>query len=117
MSNHSPFGAAFGSGFDGGTITTPEQVTRWLGNPNIDPALITDAWKAAEAYVGERVMWDGTPPDSLVLAVDMQTARYLERRNSPSGIVGMGDLGPAQVPFSDIDVERAMNPHRFFPVA
>lgn len=114
------FSPAFDMGeFDPVLVTTAEQVTAWLGSPNLDPNLITEAWLAAEAYVRERTLWDttGTPPDSLVQAVDLLSARYLARRNSPDGIVGLGDLGPAQVPFSDIDVERLINPWRFFPVA
>lgn len=114
----------FGPGFDMGEfdpvlVTTVEQVTAWLGNPNLDADLIESAWLAAEAYVRERTTWDtaGSPPDSLVQAVDLLTARYLARRNSPDGMVGLGDLGPAQVPFSDIDVERLLNPWRIIAVA
>lgn len=105
--------------FDPPLITTLDQVTAWLGKPNLDQALIGDAWLAAEAYVAERTQRDTamTASDSLVQAVDLLTARYLARRNSPDGMVGLGDLGPAQVPFSDIDVERLINPWRFFPVA
>lgn len=113
------FSSAFSTAFDQRMITTLEQVKAWLGSPNLDEGLIADAWLAAEAYVQERTQYDWllNVPDSLVQAVDLLTARYLARRNSPDGMVGLGDLGPAQVPYSDIDVERLINPWRFFPVA
>lgn len=113
------FSAAFSPAFDPVMITTVEQVTQWLGAPTLDPALIKQAWLSAEAYVGNRTDWDitGQPDDDLVLAVDLSAARYLQRRNSPDGIVGLGDLGPAQVPYSDVDVERLINPWRIIAVA
>lgn len=89
-----------------------------MGNPNLEAGLVGDAWLAAESYVGERTAPpDGYVPDDLVMAVNLLTARYLARRNSPDGMVGLGDLGPARVPYSDTDVERLLNPWRVFPVA
>lgn len=119
MIGDNEFSAAFSSAFDAFTITTPGDVSVWLGG-RVDPVLLDDAWRAAEAYVQERTMnpdESGLPDENRVMAVNLLTARYLQRRNSPDGIVGMGDLGPARVPFSDIDVERLLNPSRFFPVA
>jgi hypothetical protein len=106
-------------------ITSVEAVTTWVGDPTIPDDVITAAWEGAESYIGERTDYptedpDGLPldpPDDLVQAVNLLTARYLARRNSPDGIVGMGDLGPANVPVIDRDVERLMDPWRFFPVA
>lgn len=106
-------------------ITTIEQVTRWLGNPALDPDLVDDAWFAAEAYVGNRTEWpdtdeDGNPipaPDDLVQAVDLLTARYLQRRHSPDGMLGLGELGAIQVAFSDVDVEKLLNPWRIIAIA
>lgn len=105
--------------FDPLTITSLDAVKAWIGNPNLPDELVAEAWLAAERYVDERTDWDKTltPPDDLVLAVDLLTARYLARRNSPDGMVGLGDLGPAQVMYTDADVERLLNPWRFFPVA
>lgn len=105
--------------FDPALITTLEQVTGWLGNPNLPADLIAEAWLAGEAYVAGRTHRDPalTPPSDLVLAVDLLTARYLARRNSPDGMVGLGDLGPAHVAYTDADVERLLNPWRFFAVA
>jgi hypothetical protein len=106
-------------------ITTIEQVTRWLGNPPVDPELINDAWSAAEGYVSSRTEWpdvdaDGKPlaaPSDLIQAVDLLTARYLQRRHSPDGMLGLGELGAIQVAFSDVDVEKALNPWRIIAVA
>lgn len=106
-------------------ITTKESVKTWLGNPpKLDDAVLTDAWNAAEAYVAGRCSWEGQDvdppvpaPADLVQAVNLLTARYLARRNTPDGLVGLGELGAAQVSFSDVDVERLMNPWRFFTVA
>lgn len=114
------FDASFDpTAFDPALITSLEQVTAWLGDPKLSADVIADAWLAAEAYVANRTEWDArlTPPADLVQAVDLLTARYLARRNSPDGMVGLGDLGPAQVPYSDADVERLLNPWRFFAVA
>lgn len=106
-------------------ITTKEAVRDWLGSPtNLDDAVLTSAWQAAEAYVGNRCSWEGQDADpavpapaDLVQAVNLLTARYLDRRNSPNGLVGFGDLGAARVPSGDIDVERLMNPWRDIAVA
>jgi hypothetical protein len=98
-------------------ITTVEDVLTWLG-PGYDPAIVQEAYAAAEAYVGKRVRW-AIPPDiqaqapaDLVQAVRFQTARYLARRNSPDGMVGLGDLGVARIPVSDQDVQTLINPWR-----
>lgn len=97
-------------------ITTLEAVVTWVGTKN-NETLVKTAWEAAEAYIGERTEYEGDPPAGLVQAVNLLTARYLARRNSPDGVVGMGDLGPARVPLIDRDVERLMDPWRAFPVA
>ena len=106
-------------------ITDSDQVRRWLGNPPIPDDLLDDAWLGAEAYVGNRTEYptvddNGDPlaaPDDLVTAVDLLTARYLQRRNSPDGMLGLGELGAIQVAFSDVDVEKLLNPWRIIAVA
>jgi hypothetical protein len=106
-------------------ITDFDAVKTWLGDPVIPDDVIMAAYQAADFYVAGRTEYptedpDGLPldvPDDLVLAVNLLTARYLARRNSPDGIVGLGDLGPANVPVIDRDPERLMDPWRFFPVA
>lgn len=90
----------------------------WLG-PGHDPAVVELAYTAAEAYIGKRVRWtipanpDLPAPDDLVQAVRFQTARYLSRRNSPDGMVGLGsELGIARIPITDQDVQTLINPYR-----
>ena len=100
---------------------TLSEVKEWLGvrdqvddvtlNAGLQAAL---AWHALHltfpAYTAETC--GGNPelidqayyPDDLRLAVNMRTARWLARRNSPEGLVGFGEFGPAQVSFSDRDI-------------
>lgn len=100
-------------------ITTLDEVRAWLGEGHNDE--VEPAYKAAEAYVGKRVRWAAEPgdgeewppaPDDLVQAVCFQTARYLARRSSPDGFVGMGEFGPARVPVTDRDVQALVDPYR-----
>lgn len=99
------------------TITQADQVAKsvnWKGDP-ADTAFVT-AWKAAEGYVSRRCRWtldaDGNPPAELAEAVTLLTARYLERRNSPNGLIGFGDLGAARLPSQDVDVRTLIGPYR-----
>lgn len=102
-------------------VTSVDDVAAWL-NKTVS-GTITDAYESAEAYVKVRCTW-ATPdpddpdwewpaaPDDLAQAVRLLTARYLQRRNSPDGTVGMGDLGIVRVPGIDRDIERCMAPWR-----
>jgi hypothetical protein len=103
-------------------ITTLEDVQAWLG-PGYDTPTVTQAYNAAEAWVSKRVRYPVVnplveppepleAPDDLKQAVRFQTARYLARRNSPDGMVGLGDLGVARIPVSDQDVQTLINPWR-----
>lgn len=105
------------------SITSFPEVHAYLGGENkISEELARPAYDAAEAYVGKRCRWavptpvneaDWPPaPADLVQAVKLQTARMLQRRNSPDGLVGMGDLGVGRVPVSDRDVDALMRPYR-----
>jgi hypothetical protein len=104
-------------------ITSFPEVHAYLGGPDkVDAVLARTAYEAAEAYVGKRCRWAVSEPavgetwppapDDLVQAVKLQTARMLQRRQSPDGLVGMGDLGIARVPISDRDVDALMRPYR-----
>lgn len=101
------------------TITTLEAMQTSVG-PGHNVADVKAAWQAAEAYVGKRVRW-GEPdpegnwppaPEDLVQAVRLLTARYLARKASPDGFVGMGEFGPARVPTTDRDVQLLIGPYR-----
>lgn len=96
-------------------ITDPDRVKAWVGAERVPADVFDDAWGAAERYVTDRVSPrpddETTPPADLVLAVNLLTSRYLARRNSPDGMVGLGDLGTVQVPFADADVKRLLAPY------
>ena len=88
-------------------IATTEQVEAWLTSNGVGPAgpATEQAHQSAEAWVEARVrLPEGPAPADLVLAVCLMTARFLARRNSPDGFVGMGEFGPARV--SRIDQDR-----------
>lgn len=81
-------------------------------------------WKAAEGWIRSRCRWpevavqsDGStvelaPPAELVEAVRILTHRYLERRSSPTGVLGMDDMGAVRLPGSDADVQSLIAPWR-----
>lgn len=98
------------------SIVTEGQLTSWYpGEPEAD---LTVAVAAAEDYIRSRCRWpavlsDGTratPPAALVEAVRILTGRYLARRNTPTGVVGMDDMGAVRLPGSDADVEALIGP-------
>ena len=96
-------------------LTTAEEVAVALKLPaatSTDPAFVL-MHEAAEGYISERCRWDeDNPPASLRQAVVLLVGRYRARRNSPDGLVGMGDLGVMRVPAADRDVAALIAPHR-----
>lgn len=87
-------------------------------------ANVETAWAAAEAYTWRRIRpWfetdpEGNPPDpvppppgDLVEAVLLLTSRYIARRKSPEGLLGMGEI-VTRVPMNDRDYERLIAPWR-----
>lgn len=101
------------------------EVAKTSVGPGHDPAAVERAWAAATAYVWNRIVpWyepdsEGNPPapvppapGDLVQAVLLLTARYLARRNSPDGFLGMSEFGVARVPTVDRDVEALIGPYR-----
>lgn len=101
-------------------LTSLEQVSRWLTSNGVGPGspeVLSQAHLAADRWVSQRVEVHAPPgepetPDDLVLAVCLLTARYLARRSSPDGFVGMGEFGPARVARIDQDVESLIGPYR-----
>lgn len=99
-------------------LATLEQVTQWLTSNGVGPGpseVLEQAWAAADSWVSQRVVEFETGeqiPDDLVLAVCLMTARYLARRNSPDGFVGMGEFGPARISRVDQDVASLIGPWR-----
>jgi hypothetical protein len=62
---------------------------------------------------------DYTP--DMVLAIHIRAQRYVARRNSPEGVVGLsgagGDFVSARLPSFDADVLHLEGPYRKIPVA
>lgn len=100
------------------SITSLEDAQASVG-PGHAVADVEAAWKAAEAYVGKRVRWGEPDPEGnwpsapadLVQAVQMLTRRYLARKSSPDGFIGLGEFGPARVPTMDRDVQLLIAPY------
>lgn len=100
-------------------VTTLEDVLHTLGIKT--SAHVERAYLAAESVVAQSCVWPQTDettggplaaPDALVQAVVLRTARYLARRNSPDGIVGVGEFGPVRVTGTDRDIEELEKPYR-----
>jgi len=64
---------------------------------------------------------DSVYTDDLALAVLLRSQRYVARRNSPEGVVGLsgagGDFVSARLPIADADVSALEGPYRKIPVA
>jgi hypothetical protein len=92
---------------------TLAEVKEWLRlTDDIDDEALQEGLQAAVAYQRRSLRFPSDPlrggvyyPDDLRLACFMRTARWLARRSSPEGLVGFGDFGPAQVPYTDRDVQ------------
>ena len=98
-------------------LVSRDVVTQWLasnGGGSLTGDVIDTSYKAADDYVANRVRVfpAGEVPADVQLAVCLMTARYLARRNSPTGMVGIDDLAVAQIPGADVDVPRLLAPYR-----
>lgn len=93
-------------------IVNSEQARAWF--PAEPPAEVDVAHNAAESYVAERCRIPVGPvvPGDLVQAVRLLTARYLARRNSPDGTLGMSEFGVGRIATVDRDVEALIGPYR-----
>lgn len=99
-------------------VTTVEHVLSVLG---IKPSpQAQQAYASAEAAVAKSCRWPATDaageehdaPADLVQAVVLRTARYLARRNSPEGVVGVNEFGPVRISTVDRDIEDLEAPWR-----
>lgn len=79
------------------------------------------AYRSAEAGQARVCRWTATdpdtdetlpPPEDLVEAVVLRTARYLARRESPTGVIGVGEFGPVRIAAVDRDIEDLEGPYR-----
>jgi len=77
----------------------------------IDDTAIGEGLAAAVQQQQQALVMPVGWPDDLRLACLLRCARYLARRNSPEGIVGFGDFGPARVTTVDRDVAALEAPY------
>ena len=93
-------------------IVSSEQAEAWFpSQPAVDVDVVH---KGAEAYIANRCVVPVGPvvPGDLVEAVRLLTARYLARRNSPDGTLGMSEFGVGRIATVDRDVEALIAPYR-----
>lgn len=104
-------------------LTTAEEVSSVLKAEVTDSAFLM-AHAAAERWVARRCNWktetqtvdgaDVTVPvevEDLVQAITLLTGRYMARRNSPDGLLNMGELGVMRMTTIDRDVQSLVGPH------
>lgn len=95
----------------------PSDVSDWLKQPpDEDAALIAQCAAAVEPFVqqcrpdqmvGVGAAAEYTPDKEVYSAAVMMAARLYRRRNSPGGLVQMGDI-LSSVPRWDPEIERAL---------
>lgn len=97
-------------------VTTLEHVAAALG---VDKDLehVAQAYKAAEGAVASLCRWPSDqpsiePPEALIQSVILRTARYLARRDTPTGVLGVGEFGPVRIAAVDRDIEELEGPWR-----
>jgi len=111
-------------------LTTAEEVAAVLKKDVATAPAFLKAYKAAERWVAKRCTWetveveedDGeggtttvTQPvdvEDLVQAIILLTGRYMARKNSPDGLVGMGELGVMRISAIDRDVRDLVAKNR-----
>lgn len=98
-----------------GEIVSDEKLIQWF--PNESAAELGMQRDAAEAYIWNRcIIPEPLPgsevPGDLVGAVRLLVARYLARRNSPDGTLGMSEFGAGRIATVDRDIEAMLAPYR-----
>lgn len=103
---------------------TLADVKAWLNLTDpIDDTALNDGLHAAQANMTRRLAFPVTDTgvvfvdDDLRLACMLRTARYLARRNSPDGLVGFAEFGPARVARLDADIDTLERPYLKFAFA
>lgn len=100
------------------STVTVEEVRAWLNlTDTVDDVALQAGIDAAETNQSGRLYWPGVDnlrdvlPADLRQAIYLRTARYLSRRNSPDGLVGMADFGPARISRVDADIAALEGPY------
>jgi hypothetical protein len=100
-------------------LVTPEQFKAWANVTNdVDDEAIRVGCAAASEAMRTTLRLPTDPDtgdellsDDLALAARLRVLRYLSRRNSPDGLVGMGEV-IARVPRVDVDIADLEGPYR-----
>lgn len=106
-------------------LTQPDVVASVLKQADATAPAFLRAYQAAERWVAKRCTWKTEPQEidgetvqvpvdveDLVQAIILLTGRYMARRNSPDGLVGMGDLGVMRISAIDRDVRDLVAKNR-----
>lgn len=107
---------------------TLDELKLWLGVPDDqDDVALQESLDAAIEAQGRVVRYpvdlfgDPTVTSDLREALFLRAQRYVARRSSPEGVIGLslgsGDFIAARVPSFDADVSHLEGPHRILPVA
>ena len=93
-------------------LVSDQQLAGWF--PGEPAAVLQERRDAAEAYIRRmcRVPDQAADRAGLVMAVHLLVARYLARRNSPDGTLGMSEFGVGRISTVDRDVEQLLGPYR-----
>lgn len=94
-------------------MVSDSQLQQWF--PGEPLSVLQERRGAAEAYIRRHciVPAEGEAPEAdLVMAVQLLVARYLARRNSPDGTLGMSEFGVGRIATVDRDVEQLLAPYR-----
>jgi hypothetical protein len=91
-----------------------DEYRKWARVPdNIDDVAIDQALLAVQEAIVARCPTLATAecPNDVQYACLLWTNRVLNRRNSPDGIVGVADLGVANISKIDTDIRQMLSPH------
>lgn len=80
---------------------------------NVDDAMVTAKVDAVNGIVrglpiSQLAVGEAAWPPRIIEGATMLAARWVRRRNSPSGVEAMGELGPAYVMRSDPDIAQLL---------
>jgi hypothetical protein len=92
---------------------TVQEIRDWLRlSDSIDDIALEDGLRAAVEHQQRTLRFpESGYTDDLRFACMLRVARYLARRNSPEGIVGVGDFGGIQIASSDRDIYLLESAH------
>ena len=98
-------------------MTFPINRLRAVGDYLFPQSYWTSAYRGrANVEVTAEFGFGTAVPDAVRQATILQTLRLFSRRNSPTGILGFGDVGVARVSRFDYDVQGLLSQFRRFPV-